>query len=158
MIQIVTIIFSLISILVSFFSPLWGWIILALPFLFLIITLLILKQKKWSYVPELSPKANEMIGKFGHFYNMPFAGRDFSASVSTLMFAGIILAIIGLFHKFWWGIAIGAVNYFGMAFVSRAFNPSLFLVDDEERFAHEEIISFIQQKQKERWSKVNNGD
>jgi hypothetical protein len=45
-----------------------------------------------------------------------------------------------------------------MAFVSRAFNPSLFLVDDEERFAHEEIISFIQQKRKERWSKINNGD
>jgi hypothetical protein len=158
MIQIVIIIFSLVSIVVSFFSPLWGWIILALPFLFSIITLLSLKQKKWSYVPELSPKANEMIRKFGHFYNMPFAGRDFSASASTLMLAGVILAVTGLFHKFWWGIAIGAVNYFVMAFVSRAFNPSIFLVDDEERFAHEEIISFIQQKQKERWSKINNDD
>jgi hypothetical protein len=158
MIQIVTHIFGLVSIVVSFFSPLWGWIILALPSLFLIITLFGLKQKKWSYVPELSPKANQMIRKFGHFYNMPFAGTDFSASATTLMFVGIILAIIGLFHKFWWGIAISAVNWVVMAFVSRAFNPSFFLVDDEERFAHEEIIFFIRQKLKERRSKINNGD
>lgn len=158
MIQIVTIIFSTISILVSFFSPLWGWIILALPSGFLLLTLLGLKQKKWAYVPDLSPKANEMLRKFGHFYNMPFAGRGFSASASTIMFAGAILAIIGLFRGFWWGIAIGLANWFIVGFVSRAFNPTLFLVDDEERFAHEEIISFIQQKQKERWGKINNGD
>jgi hypothetical protein len=141
----------------AFFSPIWRWIVLGLPILFLLTTLWGLKQKRWNYVPELSPKANEMLQKFGHFYCMPFAGRDFSASASTVMWAGVILAIICLFHRFWWGIAIGLASWFIMGPVARAFDPTLFLVDDSERFAHDEIISFIYRRRNEKWDKIDGG-
>ncbi|MBW1976170.1 MAG: hypothetical protein JRI45_11535 [Deltaproteobacteria bacterium] len=153
MIQILVILVCLVAIIVEFFSVLWGWIILALSAAFLLITLLGVKQKKWQYIPELSEAANQMLQKFGHYYAMPFAGRDFSASASTIMFAGAAIAIIGLFKGFWWGIGIGIINWFLMGLVARAFNPTNFLVDPLEQMAHEEIIKWITEKQK---SKMRN--
>src|SRR3990172_4601023 len=77
---------------------------------------------------------------------IPIAGRDFSASASTLAIAGGVIVIVGLFKGFWWGIGIGILNWFVMGMVSRAFNPSYFLVDYSEQKAHEEIISYIMRK------------
>src|SRR3972149_6518371 len=146
MIQILVILFCLAVVITEFFSAVWGWIILCIPIVFLVVTLLWLKQKKWHYIPELSESANQMLQKFGHYYAMPFAGRDFSASASTLAIAGGVIVIVGLFKGFWWGIGIGILNWFVMGMVSRAFNLSYFQVDYSEQKAHEEIISYIMGK------------
>lgn len=148
MAQLLAILICVAAIITAIFSVLWGWVILGLPTAFLLVTLFHLKQKKWQHIPELSEKANQMLQKFGHFYVMPFAGRDFSASVSTLMFAGAAIAIIGAFKGVWWGIGIGILNWFVMGMVSRAFNPTNFLADPIEQMAHEEIISYIVERQK----------
>jgi len=148
MTQVLVIVICLTAIITEFFSVLWGWVILAFPAVFLLITLLGAKQKKWQYIPELSDEANRMLQKFGHYYAMPFAGMDFSASASTLLVTGVVIAIIGLFKGFWWGIGIAIANWFVMVFISRAFNPTNFLVDRSEHMAHEEIISYIVEKQK----------
>jgi len=148
MTQMLMIVICLVAIITEFFSVLWGWLILAFPAVFLLITFLGVKQKKWQYIPELSDEANRMLQKFGHYYAMPFAGRDFSASASTLMFTGVAIAIVGLFKGFWWGIGIAILNWFVMGFISRAFNPTNFLVDQNEHLAHEEMISYIMEKQK----------
>lgn len=103
-------------------------------------------------IPE-EKKANEMFKKFGRFYTMPFARRDFSSSASGIVIAGWILAVIGLFHGFKWGIAFGLAIWIIMGLVARGCNPSEFLIDDDERAAHNEIISFIQQKKKEKREK-----
>ena len=153
MTQMIVILICVAAVITEFFSVLWGWVILAVPSAFLLLTLFGVKQKKWQYFPELSETANQMLQKFGHYYAMPFAGRDFSASASTLMFAGAAIAIIGAFKGFWWGIGIGVINWVLMGFVSRAFNPSNFLGDPLEQMSHEEIISWITEKQK---SKVGN--
>jgi hypothetical protein len=87
-----------------------------------------------------------MLQKFGHFYAMPFGGRDFSASASTLMPAGIVVAIVSALKGFWLGIGIAIINWFLMWIVAKAFNPTNFLAYYEEQSAHEEIIEFIQRK------------
>jgi hypothetical protein len=143
MIQVFVILICIAAVITEFFSVLWGWLILCVPFVFLLLTLFGVKQKKWKYIPELSEMANQMLQKFGHYYIWPFAGRDFSASASTLMFAGIAVAIIGAFKGFWWGIGISIINYYIMAFVSRAYNPTYFLNGPFEQMGHEEIISYI---------------
>jgi len=148
MIQMLVILICLAAVIVEFFSVLWGWLILAVPSAYVLLTLFGVKQKKWQYILELSVSANQMLQKFGHYYAMPFAGRDFSASASTLMFAGAAIAIIGVFKGFWWGIGIGVINWFLMGFISRAFNPTNFLVDPLEQMGHEEIIAWITEKQK----------
>ena len=147
MIQLLVILFCLAALVVEFFSVLWGWVILAVPAAFLLITFLGVRQKRWEHIPELSDDANRMLQKFGHYYAMPFAGTDFSASASTVQFAGAVIGLIGVFKGFWWGIAIVAINWFLMVFLSRAFNPSNFLVDPIEYFAHDEIISYITERQ-----------
>jgi hypothetical protein len=148
MIQILVVLICLAAVITAFFSVLWGWLILGVPSVFLLVTLFAVKRKKWQHIPELSDTANQMLQKFGHYYAMPFAGRGFSASASTLMFAGVALAIIGAFKGFWLGIGIGLVNWLLMGFVSRAFDPSNFLVDPLEQMDHEEIISYIIERQK----------
>lgn len=60
MIQLLVILVCLVAVIVEYFFILWGWIVLALPIAFLLITLLSLKQKKWPYIPELSEAANQM--------------------------------------------------------------------------------------------------
>jgi hypothetical protein len=146
--QFIAIILSLVAIVTAFFSVLWAWVVLAVPIAFLLITFMGLKQKRWKHIPELSEPANAMLQKFGHYYTMPFAGRDFSASCSTLMVTGVVIAVIGAFKGFWWGLAIAVANWIVMGFLSRAFNPTNFIADPLERLAHEEVISFIVAKQK----------
>lgn len=148
MAQLIAIVLSLAAIVTAFFSSLWAWLALAIPIALLLITFMGLKQKRWKHIPELSEPANAMLQKYGHYYTMPFAGRDFSASSSTLMFAGVVIAIIGAFKGFWWGLAIALTNWILMGFLSKAFNPTNFIADPIERLAHEEVISFIMAKQK----------
>lgn len=148
MAQFIAIILSLVAIVTAFFSVLWAWVVLAVPIALLLMTFMGLKQKRWKHIPELSEPANAMLQKFGHYYTMPFAGRDFSASCSTLMFASIVIAVIGAFKGFLWGLAIAVANWVVMGFLSRAFNPTNFIADPLERLAHDEVISFIVAKQK----------
>lgn len=145
--QLIAIALSLVAIVTAFFSVLWSWVVIAVPIAILLVTLISLKQKRWKHISELSEPANAMLQKYGHYYTMPFAGRDFSAAASTLMFAGVVVAVIGAFKGFWWGFAIAVVNWLVMGLVSKAFNPSNFIADPMERLAHEEIISFIMAKQ-----------
>jgi hypothetical protein len=146
MIQVIAILLSLAAIVAELFSVLWGWIILALPSAFLITALLGAKRKKLARIPELSELANDMLQKYGHFYTMPFAARDFSSAASTLMFAGAVVAIVGAFKGFWWGIGIGIVYWFVMGLVARLFNPTNYLVDPAEMVVHEEIVSWISKR------------
>ena len=149
MFQLITIILSLISIIIGYFYLFWGWIILAIPFIFLVLMLLVGKGQKFNYIQELSLKANEMLNKYYSFYNTPFASRDLSSSASTVVLSGIILVIIGLFNGFWWGIAIGLGNYIVMVYVSTEFNPTSIPMDYDEESAHNEITIYLSNKQME---------
>jgi hypothetical protein len=141
----------LVAVISEFYSILLGWLIISLPVMFLLVTLFSLRKgAKGMYFPELSNDANRMLQKFCHYYAMPFAGRDLSGSASTVMFAGVAVAVIGIFQGFWWGLGIAALNWIVMGITARAFNPASFLVDDSERIAHDEIISYITEKRKEK--------
>jgi len=142
-IQTVVILICVAAFVTEFFSVLWGWLLLALPSIFLLISLFGVKRKKWRHIPELSEAANRMFQKFGHYYTMPFAGRDFGRSAAILMCAGIPIAIIGAFKGFWWGIGIAVANWYGMYLVSKAFCPIYSLDDPHEQMAHDEVVSYV---------------
>jgi len=146
MIQLCIIIISLVAVIVEIFSILWGWVILCLPIAFVLVVLLSVKIKRWKNIPELSERANSLFQKYGHYYIMPFAGRDFSSSASTIMFAGVLISIVGAIRGFWWGILIAFLNWLVMGNISKMFNPTVFLTDPQERAAHEEVITYLQRK------------
>jgi hypothetical protein len=144
MISLSGIALSLTAIVTAFFSPIAAWTIIGFGGGFLLLILIGAKSKKQQYQSGLSPKANDMINKFGHYYAMPFASSAFSAAASALVMAGWVIAIIGAFKGFWIGFVLMIVNQFLCGWLSRSFNPTKFLVDEDERLAHLEVTEWMQ--------------
>jgi hypothetical protein len=140
----------------AFFSLLWGWIILVIPAISLTFILWTAKRRKWKEIPSLSPAANEMLKKFGHFYAMPFASTDFSASASAFQLCSMALGVIGLVKGFYWGVGLAIILSMFMAYVANLFNPTNYLIDAKEKSSHKEIIEYIRAQQKKRRKIVNN--
>ncbi len=146
MFQMITIIIAVVSVILSFvLHPIWGWIPIAIVDLIIGIQLWAAKQKyRFNYIHDLSSEANELLQRYGHYFAMPFASRDFSASAATSQFAGIAIAIIDVFNTLWWGIALAAGNWFLMGFVAVSFSPvSLLEKSPALQMAHDEIVEYI---------------
>ena len=154
---LIVILFCLASIVVCFFSRMWGWIILAVPFVYLLSQAFLVKFiYKWKHIPELSTEANRLFQKYGHYYAMPFAGRDFSSASSAVGLTGMIISIIGVFFGFWWGL-IGLISIYIGNRLGKFYNPSMFLemLSNTEKRAHEEIIYFLTKKNAESLNTLN---
>ena len=145
-IYLLAIVISLGSITWAFFSPMWAWSPLLVAAVYLLVNLFGVKKWKWHYVEELSPSANQMIQKFGHYYAMPLADRDLSSAASTIQLSGCAVGIIGAAKGFWWGLAIATVFYLSVHVIAVYFNPTLFLKDPEMKNAHDEVISWLTQQ------------
>ncbi len=142
----VTILIAVVSLVISFIvHPAGAWIPIVLADLVICINLWAAKQKyRFKYLPDLSPEANDLLQHYGHYFAMPFASKDFSASAATSQFAGIIIAIIGLFRGFWWAIALAAANWFLMGFVAVSLSPVSLLVESTAlQIVHDEVVEFI---------------
>ena len=146
MFQIISIIVLIIAGILSFIiEPAWSWLPVAILDSFILIQFLLAKQRfRFDPVSELSPEANFLLKKFGHYFAMPFGSKDFSASAATSQFAGIIIAIICAFRGFWWGIAFAVVNWIIMGFVASSLSPASLLDKRPDlHSAHDEVIEFI---------------
>lgn len=145
MFKLITMVISFISIVTAVLSPLWGWLILSVPAIALLITIVSFKLQRWEEIPELSKEANALLKKYGHFYRWTFLARDFSHCASVLDVAGIIVAVIGLFHSFWWGIAFAVINIYLMTLAARQFDPTFAMqMGLENKQTIEEVMSFVQ--------------
>ncbi len=148
--RLIVILFCLVSIIVCFFSRMWGWIILAIPFAYLSQQALGVKYKfrkfRSGYIPELSLTANSIFQRHAHYYLMPYAGTDFSSASSAAGISAIAISVIGLFFQSWWGIILGFVAYWLSCLLGRFYNPTLWLKSPMGKEAHEEIIRFVEQK------------
>ena len=146
MFQMITIIIALVSVILCFIlHPIWGWIPITVVDLIIISQLWAAKRKyRFNYITDLSSEANELLQRYGHYFAMPFASRDFSASAATSQFAGIAISIICVFKSFWWGIALAVGNWFLMDFVAVSLSPVSLLVNSPSlQMAHDEIFEYI---------------
>lgn len=156
MYKLITIILVIVAVVVTFTSPVAGWILYVIPTLFLWLTISVARKTwKWPEITELSARANAMIKKYGHFYNYPYASRSASAAASALTLAAIPMAIINLFQGFWWGALFAIVGYILTSRVAWQFNPTQFINDSAkkgvtdamvDKEAHEEVIDYIMKK------------
>lgn len=140
-------IIGLLAIVTAFWYPIASWSLLSLPLAWITFTLYSVKPKSSVQTAKLSPKAKQVLSKFGHYYHRPYAGKDFSSAASGIGLASLAVAVIGTFQRFWLGILVGVVFYLAASTLARQFNPGNFLVDEEEQRAHEEIISHIDSDQ-----------
>ena len=135
---------GLLAIVVAFYFPIASWILLALPGAYLFAVYRILKGRRLrAAIPQLSPQANELLVNSPHFYTNPSANRPIGGAAGVLALAGVIVAIVGCFRDFWWGLIIGLVYLGVMAKLTRAFTPSIFLRDENQKRAHNEIMAFL---------------
>lgn len=135
---------ALAAVITAFFSPALAWGLLLLPVGVILFFWLSVRMEKARPLAEVSPDANELLRKFGHYYYHPSAGTEFSSSASAVGMSSIAVATIGLFRGFWWGLPFAILVYFLTGLLARQFNPTHFLTDDRERAAHEEIIAALQ--------------
>lgn len=148
MIEFVSTLFGIAALVASLGAPVAGWLILALPEAWLILTLVSLKRRNWPDIPSLvMPNAREMLLRHGHFYHLPLASRSYSASASRLMFFGVLVAGVGCLRGFWWGLGLGVINYIAMALIAPEFDPTRFIDDPMDRLAHDEIIQCVELQQ-----------
>jgi hypothetical protein len=143
MFQLISWIAIVISCYLAYTSIQWAQIPLAIVTGLFYLLFIGMRGRRYGPVRELSPKANEMLRKFGHFYALPFAGRSLSGAASSIALGAAVVGIISAFRGFWWGLLIGIVIYLLASPLGRQFNPSGFLTDDAERSAHDEIVKYI---------------
>lgn len=145
MFKLITQIISLIAIIAALFSPVLGWVILAVPASALLITLVSFKMQKWQTIPELSAEGNILFKKYGHFFRWTFLARECGHCASVVDIAGIVIGVIGLFHSFWWGIAFALADLYLMTLAARQFDPTFGLeLGLQNRHTVEEVMSFAQ--------------
>ena len=149
-------VFSLIILIIGailpfFVKPYWGWMPVAILDVIVIVSYMAAKSK-YSFQPmnELSNDANFLLQKYGHYFIMPFGVKDFSSASAISQFGGIVIAIICAFKGFWWGIAIAIVNWGIMGTVAVSLSPMALLDKRPElRFAHDEVVEFLNAKRHE---------
>jgi len=148
--QALTILAALAAAGIALFTrPEWGWLAIGLVDAFIMVTFWSAKRRyRFKYIEELSPEANAMLQRYGHYFAMPFASRDFSASAATSQFAGVALGIISAISTFWWGVALAGANWFLMGAVAVGLSPAASIaVDPAARIAHDEVVAFLQSRE-----------
>lgn len=144
------ILIGIIAVVSNFYTGGWeSWMILSIASGCILLTYCILTFRRWKYISELSPIANEWLKKHNYLYTMPTLDDDFSEAANKLGGAGIILAVIGCFKLFWWGILIGLVNYVLMEHISKMFHWTNFVLEYKDLVAHEEILNYLERKEEE---------
>ncbi|HQT27496.1 MAG TPA: hypothetical protein PLK99_13020, partial [Burkholderiales bacterium] len=106
-------------------------------------------KKKDLRSKKLSEAANAVLEKYGHYYSMPHAAKDFGRAAVALHLFGAITAIVNLFQEYWTGVAIGVAYFVALGMLARAFDPNNFLYDQAERAIHEEISTFLEKSANE---------
>jgi hypothetical protein len=149
MLQILAILLSLAAAAWAFFDPVFAWIPIGVACATLLFVWTGVRGTEWEYVPELSARANDLLRKFGHYYLMPFTGRDFGSAASTLQFSGAPVGIIGAINDFWWGLALAGLLFVTLGPAAMAFNPSVFLREPDDHLAHAEIIAWMRRRRAE---------
>lgn len=146
--RILIIPFCIASIITVFFSILWGWVILAVPTIFLVSRLFWLRHqnKKIPPIPDLSDEANKLFRKYGFFYSFPFFAKDYVTCAGMVSVTAMVLGIIGFFKGFFDGALITIGTIFLMSYVGRGFDPTIVMKKPEKRRAHAEIVAWNMEK------------
>ena len=141
--KLIAIILGLMAIGLSFWSRSATFVIIGVSESLILFMLAAIKTKKWKNIPDLSDRANELLQRHGHYYAMPFASGDLSASASAMQLTNTVLAIIFGIDGQWMLVLISIANMGVMGYVAKEFNPSVFLTDIYDKVAHEEIIAYV---------------
>lgn len=133
-----------IAVTASYFNTSMGLALLALPSLGVAIpALAALKTARWEHVPELSPQANALLKKYGHFYSMPFGSADFASAANVVCVSAVLIGLWGLARGAYWNLLLALACAVAMRTVGARLRPTGVLRRPGNRAAHEEVTNWI---------------
>lgn len=148
MYQMLTVGVLLAACIAGYWFPRLAWSAVGLLDLFFLGQLFVVRSRyKLDHNLMLSEAANAFAAKYGHYFLMPFASRDFSASSATVQFGGLALAVVTWFAEFKLGALFAVANWLLMGYVATSFSPAAPLAKYPElRLAHDEVMEFVQER------------
>lgn len=143
MVRLLSLLLGTISIGIFFFSKTAACIIYAVPALYLVVNLWAMTRIQVKPIEGLSDDARALITRYPHWYTYPNVAKDNGAAARALIFFGFLLAVISYAYSHYWGMFIGVVGVITMLFVSRKVDPIRYLGNENQKKAHEEIVSYL---------------
>lgn len=143
------------AIFFAFYSVMWSWILIAAAIAVLVFALRSVSGVEWNDMPELSPSANEMFKKYGHFYTMQHGASIFSSLTSGVQFSAIIVGVINAYYSFWFGLLLAVFLWPMLNKMAKKFNPTRFITDPFESLDHREVMMLMAEKNMEQYYKAN---
>jgi hypothetical protein len=128
---------------VGWFSLKWGWIMLALPMVFLAWMVLTHLTQRPRAVDALSAEANVLLCRHFVHYRFPYISVVYAHTAILTWMMCVLLAAIGAFRGHWWGLLWAPIAVMVFARVANYFNPNYGFTRQSERDAHDEILSYL---------------
>lgn len=125
------------------FNVALAWLILAGASAILLFILFVFKLRRAPRTSELSDRANDVLRRHASFYEAPLVSRFYAHTAIDLRVAGVLVVLIGLFHMFWWGFALGVAYWVLASLIARAFFPYNGRPRDVDQDTHEEIVQLL---------------
>lgn len=150
MMQVVAVGWVLLAAVVCVWHPKVAWAALGLFGAFLLFQLLVVRKthRFTPLLPAVTEAEALLVERYGHYFAMPFASRDFSAAAATLQFGGILVAIVSWFPGFKFAVAFAVFNWFIMGYVATAFSPAALLAKHPElRIPHDLLLQQVEVSQ-----------
>jgi hypothetical protein len=153
MLTIISLVIALIVVITQFWVGYIGVIYLAIVTLHAYASILYFRSKSKSLTQRkslgLSEEAYEVLKKYHHHFEMPFATKDYASLCALHQFIAIILFGINVYQGIYW--AIGGILIFWYAFANASvqFNPEGWLRASGKIHLYEEIWEMIERKKRE---------
>ena len=121
--------------------PLLSWGLLGLLVGWLWYTLSHARRRiRVDYVPDLSPRANELLSRYAHYYLYPAAGQSYASAAATTIVAAFAVAVVLAIRREWVQTAPVLVFWIVGGNLIGGFKPLLRLTED--KMAHNELIDY----------------
>jgi hypothetical protein len=132
-VQTLTVLVTLADCILAFWFPRTAWIVVGLLGAFFTLQLVIIRKAyRLTDVVTFTAEVDALAAKYGHYFLMPFASRDYSASSGTIQFGGVVLAAITWFAGFKLGALFALVTWFAMGYTAHSFSPVAILAKHPE--------------------------
>jgi len=113
------------AVVVSAFSPLGAWGVLALAVVWVLLIEVIMKYA-WDAPrgDENSRLANELASRSGYIRRVPGVVDRFALAALVVKTTALSIALIGVAHAWWWGFPLAIVTYVVMQYAAGNVDPS----------------------------------
>lgn len=151
MFQSLTVLLSLADCVLAVWMPRTAWIALAVLESFFLFQLQIMRKAyRLPDLATLRAESEVLAAKYGHYFVLPFAARDYSAASATLQFGALLLAAITWFTGVKLGVAFALLTWIVMGYAAHSFSPVAVMAKHPEfKDAHDEIMTILQARNRQ---------